>query len=218
MAILTEKGAKRLEKSFKSLIMYVDKYITGDRKDKLLALFGKFKQRMLSEPASGKSWYHSSFIGGWIYHTVKVIDYALQLADVWKENGAKIDFTTEELVMAAIGHDFGKLGDEDESYYIPQTSDWHIKRGMLYDFNEKINYMQVPDRTLFIFQQNGIVLTMNETLGIKLADGLYDESNKSYLISYRESGQLKTNLPHILHQADLMASTIERDETKKMGE
>jgi hypothetical protein len=173
-------------------------------------MFKDFKTRMLSEPASSKEWYHSSFIGGWIYHTTNVIEFALQLMDVWDENGAVINFTKEELVIAAIGHDFGKLGDTENSYYLPQSSDWHRKRGMLYEFNPDLQYMTVPDRALFLFQKYGIELSMNETLGIKLADGLYDDGNKAYLISYNKNGQLKTCLPIIIHQADMMASTIER--------
>jgi len=114
------------------------------------------------------------------------------------------------LVIAALGHDFGKLGDTENEFYIPQTSDWHKKRGMLYEFNPNIQYMKVPDRALFLFQKYGIELSLNETLGIKLVDGLYDESNKSYLMSYSEEGQLKTCLPNILHQADMMAATIEQ--------
>jgi len=213
----TEERVKRVETSFKQLIEYVNKYIEKPRRDLLIDMFVIFKKRMVLEPASAKTMYHSAYEGGWLYHTVNVIRLALAEAELWESNGANINFTKEEIVMAAIGHDFDKLGDDDESYYVPQTSDWHRKRGMVYDFNVNINYMKVPERALFLFQKHGIVLTLNETLGIKLADGLYDDANKAYFINYREGGRLKTNLPYILHHADLLASTLEHEEDLSIG-
>ena len=41
------------------------------------------------------------------------------------------------------------------------------------------------------------------------SNSLYEESNKAYLITYSEDTAVKTNLVHILHQADFMASKIE---------
>ena len=55
----------------------------------------------------------------------------------------------------------------------------------------------------------GIDFTENEYLGIKLHDGLYEEANKSYLVSYSPESRLRTNLPIILHQADMLASRVE---------
>jgi hypothetical protein len=46
-------------------------------------------------------------------------------------------------------------------------------------------------------------------LGIKLTDGLYDESNKPYYISRSADAKLKTNLGYVMHQADSMAARIE---------
>ena len=44
-----------------------------------------------------------------------------------------------------------------------------------------------------------------------------DEANKSYYISYNPDWQLKSNLPYVLHQADMMASHIEYDKWKYRG-
>ena len=48
-----------------------------------------------------------------------------------------------------------------------------------------------------------------EWLGIQLTDGLYDENNKKYYITYNKDQTLKTMLPHILHQADINAARYE---------
>jgi len=124
--------------------------------------------------------------------------------------GAAINYTEEELVFAAINHDLGKMGTEEAEQYLPNDSEWHRKNlGKIYKYNSANPFMPVPDRSLFLLQQRGIVVSFNEYLGIKLHDGLYDEGNKPYYISHSKDSKLKTNLPILLHHADHMASRIE---------
>ena len=40
---------------------------------------------------------------------------------------------------------------------------------------------------------------------------MYEESNKPYYVNYNPESALRTNLPYILHQADMMASKVEKD-------
>jgi hypothetical protein len=44
---------------------------------------------------------------------------------------------------------------------------------------------------------------------IQTHDGLYDEANKKYLMTYLPEQKPRTSLPFIVHQADLMAARIE---------
>jgi hypothetical protein len=46
-------------------------------------------------------------------------------------------------------------------------------------------------------------------IAIQTHDGLYDEANKKYLISFIPENKPRTSLPYIIHQADLMAARIE---------
>jgi hypothetical protein len=46
-------------------------------------------------------------------------------------------------------------------------------------------------------------------IAIQTHDGLYDEANKKYLLSFMPEQKPRTSLPFILHQADLMAARIE---------
>ena len=75
--------------------------------------------------------------------------------------------------------------------------------------------MKVPDRGLWLLQHYGVKVTDKEYLGIKLTDGLYDEANKSYLMSYNPDYNLRSNMAYILHQADMMATHIEFDQWKR---
>ena len=170
-------------------------------------------------PASGKEHYHNAFPGGYISHVLHIIECAKRVHRQWAEMGAHINYTKEELIFAAMHHDLGKVGDFNEDYYIPQKSEWHrLNRGEIYTHNPDLQYMKVPDRGLWMLQQHGIKVTDKEYIGIKLTDGLYDEANKSYYISYNPDWQLKSNLAYVLHQADMMASHIEYDKWKYRGQ
>ena len=72
-----------------------------------------------------------------------------------------------------------------------------------------MTHMRISDRSLFYLQQQGIEVTENEYLAIKLHDGLYEEGNKPYFMTYNKDTELKSNIVYILHQADLMASKVE---------
>ena len=119
-------------------------------------------------------------------------------------------FTNEELIFSALNHDLGKMGSEDEDSYIPQTDNWRREKlGEDYMFNTKVPFSSVPDRGLFMLQSHGIQYTFNEMIAIQTHDGLYDEGNKKYLMSFMPEQKPRTSLPFILHQADLMAARIE---------
>jgi hypothetical protein len=119
-------------------------------------------------------------------------------------------FIVEELVFAAINHDIGKIGDEENESYIPQTDQWRKdKLGEEYMFNTKVPFASVPDRGLFLLQRHGIFYTFNEMIAIQTHDGLYDEGNKKYLLNFMPEQKPRTSLPFIVHQADLMAARIE---------
>jgi len=62
---------------------------------------------------------------------------------------------------------------------------------------------------LYYLQKANIPVSENEYLAIKLHDGLYEEGNKPYYITFSEDTAIKSNLPYIIHQADLLASRIE---------
>jgi hypothetical protein len=69
--------------------------------------------------------------------------------------------------------------------------------------------MSIPDRGLYLLQDFGIKYSINESMGIKLHDGLYDDSNVPYFKASRVESRLRNNLPIVIHHADHMASQIE---------
>jgi hypothetical protein len=203
--------AVQIQENWNTFIGNIERFISSPRKEKLIEFYEKYQERIMLMPAAHKKEYHNAFPGGYVEHVNRVVGASLKLYDVWAEfEMDRSTFTIEELVFSAINHDLGKIGDEENESYIPQTDKWRKEKlGEDYMFNTKVPFASVPDRGLFLLQSHGIQYTFNEMLGIQTHDGLYDEANKKYLFSFMPEQKPRTSLPFILHQADLLAARVE---------
>ena len=199
-----------IEKQWNQLTDSIKTHITGPRQKALLDMYETLADRILTAPASSNSSRHNCFPGGYIDHVNRVVKVALKLHETWTELGANVsNYTKEELVFAAINHDLGKVGSSTDDYYVPNDSKWHVERGQIYKINPALQFMKVPDRSIYLLQEHGVSFTENEYLAIKLHDGLYSKGNESYLMSAQPEFSLKTDLPILLHHADHCATLIE---------
>jgi len=203
--------AEQIQQNWLRLIGFIEDHITSPRKEKLIEFYEEFSERLMLMPAAHKKEYHNAFPGGYVEHVNRVITCALHLHDLWAQMGADVStYTKEELVFSALNHDLGKMGDDENESYIPQTDNWRREKlGEDYMFNTKVAFASVPDRGLFLLQSHGIQYTFNEMITIQTHDGLYDDANKKYLMTYLPEQKPRTALPFIVHQADLMAARIE---------
>ena len=161
-------------------------------------------------PASHKVQYHNCFPGGYVDHVNRVVEAALKIDAIWRDMGMVDTYTIEELVFSAINHDLGKFGDEQNESYIEQTDQWRQdKLNETYMFNDRLEYMTVPDRGLFLLMTNNIEYTKNEFLAIRTHDGLYEDANKAYLMGFTPETKPRTSIMFVLHQADLLAARVE---------
>ena len=210
-------SAEKIQKNYEKHLKIIDTYI-GDRKDAIKSMLNHMEETYVMAPASGKSWYHSAFAGGYVDHINRVVEYAVKQSRLYKEMGGTIDYTDEELVFAALFHDLGKLGDGDKPNYIPQTDKWRQdKLSEMYTNNPDLDFMLIPDRSLFILQKFGIQVSQKEFLAIRLHDGVFDKANEAYFFSYQESSRQKTSIVSVLHSADFLASKVEYDIWKRNG-
>ena len=201
---------EQLLSNWEKFLGFIDNEIAEPRKQQLLNFYNKYEERFVLLPASHKPQYHNCFPGGYVEHVNRVVESAIDIAEIWGKYDVKPTFTREEVVFSALNHDLGKFGTFEHESVLPNPSDWHVKnRGEIYTFNTQMDYMTVPDRGLWLLSQMGIEVSKNEWLSIKLHDGLYDEANKPYLLSWAPETKLRTSLPIIIHQADMMAARIE---------
>ena len=172
-------SAEQIQSNWEIFLNNIEVHITGDRKEKLLEFYNKFQDRLVLMPAAHKKEYHNAFPGGYIDHVNRVVRCALIQYELWKEEGVDTTtFTIEELVFSAINHDLGKMGDEEQDSYIPQTDKWRREKlGEDYMFNNKVPFASVPDRGLFLLQSHNIKYTFNEMIAIQTHDGLYYPAN-----------------------------------------
>ena len=207
MKIVTEN---EIQNQFNTLMNTIDSYISEPRKSKLISMYDKMADRICTAPASSHSTRHNCFPGGYIDHVIRVVKCAINLHETWLTLGADTSkFTIEEVVFAALNHDLGKVGSSTDDYYIPNDSKWHVERGQIYKINPKLQFMKVPDRSIFLLQEHGVEISENEYLAIKLHDGLYSKGNESYLMGGAPEFSLKTELPILLHHADHLSTLAE---------
>lgn len=193
----------------------VESTFTGKRKEMLLKLTEHFQDRMLLAPASSKEHYHSAHPGGYLEHVLNVYDIAMDIATVWGKHSEHKDYTKEEITLIALFHDLGKMGDINEEFYQVQDNEWRRNNmGEIYKINNKLINMNGADRSLYILNHFGVQLTQNEWITIKIHEGMYEEANAQYLKTFYENNILKSHLPHLIHQADLLASRIEYEQWK----
>jgi len=209
--------AEQIQKNYEKHLKIIDHYI-GDRKEDILSMLKHMEDTYVMAPASSKTWYHNAFAGGYVEHVNRVVEYAVKQMKLYGEMGGEVDFTEEELVFAALFHDLGKIGNGDDPNYIPQTDKWRQdKLSEMYTYNPELDFMLIPDRSLFILQKFGIKVNQKEWLGIRLHDGVFDKANEAYFFSNVESSRQKTSIVSILHSADFLASKVEYDKWKRNG-
>jgi len=212
---MKELTPEQIQENWNQLRQLINDTFKDERLEKLNHMYDYFETRMCVAPASGKEHYHNAHVGGYVEHVLHVIDCAVKLKKLWEDGGATINFSDEELIFAAKHHDLGKVGDMKNDYYIPQESEWHRKnQGSIFTHNGELQYMTVTDRAIWLLQHFEIPMSEWEYVGLRLTDGLYEEANKSYYVTYNPDFSLKSNIAYILHQADSMATHIENDKWK----
>mgnify|MGYP005727017109 CR=1 FL=1 len=203
---------KQIMDNWQNLLKFIDTKFDGDRKQKLTELYNGMDDQILMAPASGKKYFHSAFVGGYVHHVLNVIRCGHKIHELYKTLGMKIDYNEEELDFALLNHDLGKVGVDGKEYYLPSEDDWRIRREEVFTINPDLHYMKHDHRSLFLLQSHGVSMSEVEFLAILLHGGLFEDANKSYFITYNLDFQMKTNLPYVLHYADAIATRYEYEQ------
>jgi len=193
----TDDSAEKIKKNYDTFMKLCGSL--GDRSENVLKMLNHFGTRLALCPASSKTQYHNAFPGGLVDHSLRVLSNAYKLAKLYKE-----DIPKESLIISALFHDFGKIGSLEADYYLPQDSNWHRERGMMYKYNDQLQYMTSADRGLFLLQHFDVKLTCDEWLAIKLNDGHEAEENRPYRMK-------ESTLALLIHQADRMSCQEEKE-------
>jgi hypothetical protein len=165
MSLTTEKVIKNAKKYFSSGEKYG--FMTEDLQNFLGASF-------IAAPASTREDLHNAFEGGLIEHLLLVTKYAIAIREILPET-SKAEVSVESLIKVCCLHQIGKA-----NLYKPQTSQWHIDRGINYDFNEELVSMRVGERSALYAMSNGVKLTETEYQAIVNHDKTDDDKQAKW--------------------------------------
>ena len=130
--------------------------------DKLLNILGK---DLITAPSSTKLDLYNAFPGGMIDHTLKTIKWAFIL----NKRLGELKLNEDSLIKVTLLYQIGKV-----NMYVMHISDWHRKKGIMYDYKDNDVSMRVSDRSLYYIAKSGIDLTEEEYMAICNYDKVND--------------------------------------------
>ena len=206
---------EQMDNNWKELMSIIDEHFEGEQKENILKLHSDFEDEYKTAPASGRPNYHNCFKGGYLDHILHVIKNSLTIKRQYESNGVKVIHSDSDVVLAAMFHDLGKLGDGTQPYYKYQSDDWRRKKlKEWYTHNKDLDFMTVHDRALWILSKYNVDLNQHVYKAILCADGLFDPAAETYFRSYVDSRHI---LASIVHFGDWL-STISEKQTWLQGE
>ena len=199
---------EQMDNNWNELMSIIDEHFEGEQKENILKLHSDFEDEYKTAPASGRPNYHNCFKGGYLDHVLHVIKNSLMIKRQYESNGVKVIHPDSDVVLAAMFHDLGKLGDGTQPYYKYQTDDWRRKKlKEWYTHNQDLDYMTVHDRALWLLAKYHIDVNPHVYKAILCADGLFDPAAETYFRSYVDSRHI---LGNIVHFGDWLATTAEK--------
>jgi hypothetical protein len=126
-------------------------------KEPLVKLCKKLEDRLAVCPASTKTEYVGAFNGGLVWHSLNVLKAMKDLNKVYDSK-----YSPDSLILVSLFHDIGKIGNEEEDYYLVHHSDWHRKNGFAYEVNKSLTETNVTARTFWWLNSNNIPMDEEE--------------------------------------------------------
>jgi len=200
-------SSEQILKTWNTLMEFIEQNFQGEQRQNILKLYTHFENRMIDAPASSRPNFHNCFVGGWLDHTLRVVQTALNIKQLFIDLGVNVTASDSDIILAAMFHDLGKVGDIDNPYYVKQTDEWRRnKLNEWYTFNNKLEPMSVTDRSLWLLQHFNIKVNSEVWKAIKLSDGLFDDGNNKLF----RSPDNRNILHYIIHFADWTSTVAEK--------
>lgn len=197
--MITGLSDEKIYDNWCTLLKLCSSISVEDRRQSVTKMVDAISEQFLLAPASAKRDFHNAFPGGLVDHSLRVLRNAVKYS-----KAMNIQLDNDSLIIAALFHDLGKIGDGKEPYYVKQTDEWREKKlGEIYTHNDKLTYMSVGLRSLYILSSHNVVLTQPEWLAIYLNDGWVLQENKAYCLK-------EPALVHVIQTADYFSTLQEK--------
>jgi 23S rRNA maturation-related 3'-5' exoribonuclease YhaM len=146
----------------------------GFMTEELMSFLG---EDFIKAPASTMTDLHNAFEGGLIEHLLTVAKYAV-LVNKSLPDDEKVD--QDSLLKVCLLHQIGKA-----KLYKPCESEWHVKKGYIYEFKKDTTPIKVNELSLHYATSNGVIFTDEEFSAIinfeKSSDDLQSKYHNSML-------------------------------------
>jgi len=153
------------------------------------------KGGFFTAPCSGA--YHLCKEGGLAEHSLNVYNILCLLNETLQAG-----ISDESLILCALLHDLGKMGDHNKPNYVPNIlKSGKISDGKPYETNKELTYEEHEIRSVIIAERY-IYLSEDEETAILHHNGLYGKLDSSY----GNANYSKTKLAYLLHTADMYVS------------
>jgi 23S rRNA maturation-related 3'-5' exoribonuclease YhaM len=156
MANIEVRVVEQIGKNWELFVSLVKKIENKDVRESLLGLCDEIGTRMAACPASSATKFVGAFPGGLTWHSLEVLKVMKELNKIYDAG-----LSDDSLIVTALFHDVGKIGNKTEDLYLPQESDWHVKRGMMFVLNENVSNIPVCIRSLW-WLSTGVSLSEEE--------------------------------------------------------
>jgi hypothetical protein len=147
----------------------------GAKGGNLLQFLDANAERVMLAPASTRLEYTCCHPGGFVEHSLRVLQHAAKLRQVYNQVE---DIPTNSLILTSLYHDIGKVGTDTKDYYIENNSDWHRdKLGILYNVADRFQHIPVSQLSLWAISKNGVEIDLEEWYSISMVGnkGLRDD-------------------------------------------
>ncbi len=161
------------------------------------------KTNWLSAPASSR--YHLSIPQGLLIHSVGVTLNALRIKQLIAP-----DIEDESMIIVSLFHDVGKVGYPGKPYYLKNTENQDIAKGIRYKINPDIPHMSHAVRSLQLLSQY-VPLSAYEAQAIVAHDGIYPSHGAVTNLEYHHR---ECRLQMILHFADKWTAAVDEEGRK----
>jgi 3'-5' exoribonuclease len=156
-------------------------------------ILNDYRKLMITQPASTE--YHSAYEGGWIDHTLSVVEICKSkwLSSIY--DGCTTEFV-QSLLFVAVLHDIGKLGSPEYPGYL-----WDKKENKFISNPYYMNKVGHELRSVWLLNQYGVKLTEDEFTAIVYHAGLYRNDMNTFC-------KIENPLVLLLHTADNLAAKL----------
>lgn len=184
------QGTRRLEQYYTAVTGIVDSFPEPRRSAVRAMLDGPLGEQFMTAPASTRRSYHNAYPCGLVAHSLTVATNAAKIAQTL----APGRWSLPQLMFCGLFHDFGKAGSPGSPYYLETREDWKRRKEEYYDVSQ-VEWMPNSEKSVWLLQSHGVVLTHEEYAAIRLNDGMAPAENKPW-------GFKEPDLALVIHWSD----------------